>query len=749
MRTSKQLTNQFRRWCKSSWSPSEALILESDLYLARFHEEDFVTESEHKNSLIYLINSRLGLNRPLFRKFIDNAASLKITFNYHNKLKIEEIIAHPELKLEDWLVNLYPNTKELIKLVKEVDGTKNKDVKNLDVILQDDPKMPQVIESIYCSFLYYATYEKATHQALNPDCRLNYQSSYFEHLSKYHTDQIDRSNGLTIVDVKDIIENQNNYENVLSVTFEIIENIYDTLDNHSYVAFIVSESINNKWALISDISIYCEKFIQSKIDKAYFRSKEIKQITSDYISKLNLTQKDFDIANDGFHYKDCYLTYDKNNSENIVLLFEKNCRDEALIPCPKCRAKTVQGNSYPILGVRSWECENTFCGDKSKYNRGKRYSLSSVIRQQALFDDRNIISQNILKKWRRDVVIDVTYSNIIEFLVTFYSLNDDNVIFYKSRDIKVKTLKGRKLKYVNLDQINPDLNYYQKYKDSCFIKKFMVKKDNSRIELNNLSNNPSVELYQGDAFKVLGSIDANTISGAVTSPPYYNARNYSVWPNIYCYLYDIYNIALEVFRVLEPGAPFLFNIFDYFDNEKSIVFSAMGKKRLILSSYIGYIFREVGFQYLGNCAWDKGEIQSNRNFNQGNCSPYYQAPHNCWEHIMIFSKGEPSFNPLKLPPIISNKPVFKISKGVNTYGHTAPYPKLIPKLLFSVLDDSKKLTVLDPFSGSMTTGRVAYSKGIHSINIELHKEYCDLSLSMLNSEKQCQESQLELLTYPI
>ncbi|WP_424054244.1 DNA methyltransferase, partial [Planktothrix agardhii] len=108
------------------------------------------------------------------------------------------------------------------------------------------------------------------------------------------------------------------------------------------------------------------------------------------------------------------------------------------------------------------------------------------------------------------------------------------------------------------------------------------------------------------------------MGGAVTSPPYYNAREYSQWSNIYCYLYDMYNISKEVFRCLKHGSPYLFNIFDYFDNENIIVFSDMGKKRLILSSYISFIFRHIGFTHLGNIAWDKGEIEGNRNFNQGN-----------------------------------------------------------------------------------------------------------------------------------
>ena len=154
-------------------------------------------------------------------------------------------------------------------------------------------------------------------------------------------------------------------------------------------------------------------------------------------------------------------------------------------------------------------------------------------------------------------------------------------------------------------------------------------------------------------------MDELSVDGAVTSPPYYNAKSYSQWENIYCYLYDMYNISKEIFRVMKEGGVYLFNIFDYFDNENNISLSAMGDKRMILGAYMIDIFRRVGFNVDGNIIWNKGEIQGNRNFNQGNRTPYYQAPLNCWEHVLILSKGTKNreFNEIKssiqdIPPVI-------------------------------------------------------------------------------------------------
>ncbi|ACB51115.1 hypothetical protein cce_1765 [Crocosphaera subtropica ATCC 51142] len=547
----------------------------------------------------------------------------------------------------------------------------------------------------------------------------------------FHDVQTSRKKGLVILSIDSIIQEIKNYDEILEVVFSLIVSAYFQLTNHCYLAIIVEQVHPNKWQLISDITIFCEKFLEHPIDRSYFRWRKVAEETLEYIENLNDNVYNFKHGNEGLTYKDCYLVY-KNNREKCVLLFEKNERDERPVPCPQCRTLKIQGHSYPTIGVRSWECKNIFCGYKSKYNRGKRYSLSSIIRQQAILDSQNFIDPKILKNWRRDIVEVSSFSEIYDFLIQCYSLYDDTILIYEKLCQLPPLMFGRKLKIQKVNKLISSQwrNHYHNLK---FFKRFLIKKSmKSLTSRENLSSIPEITLYQGDSFNILSQLESNYLGGAVTSPPYYNARNYSQWSNIYCYLYDMYNIFNQVYRCLKEGSPLLINIFDYFDNEKIIVFSDMGKKRLILSSYISFICRYIGFNHLGNIAWDKGEIEGNRNFNQGNYSPYYQAPHNCWEHILIFSKGNPSFDVTKIPKIIKEKPITKIVKGKNIYGHTAPFPEKVPSLLFSLI--TKDEIILDPFTGSMTTGRVALKYGIKSINIELHKHYCDLALNLLKQQ---------------
>jgi DNA modification methylase len=155
---------------------------------------------------------------------------------------------------------------------------------------------------------------------------------------------------------------------------------------------------------------------------------------------------------------------------------------------------------------------------------------------------------------------------------------------------------------------------------------------------------------------------------------------------------------------------------------------------MILGAYTVHLFRAAGFTLQGNIVWDKGEIEGKRNFNQGNHSPYYQAPFNCWEHVFVFAKGHLPSKMFAFPSVLRLRPVFKIVNGENVLGHSAPFPKEIPELLLDRLESEG--TVLDPFSGSMTTGRAAYAKGFRSINIDCHREYCDLGLQLLERETQ-------------
>jgi len=148
----------------------------------------------------------------------------------------------------------------------------------------------------------------------------------------------------------------------------------------------------------------------------------------------------------------------------------------------------------------------------------------------------------------------------------------------------------------------------------------------------------SVKIIWGESFNVLKSIDSESVSLMVTSPPYYNARDYANWSNIKEYLNDMRNIIEQCYRVLDNHRVFVFNVGDIFDNDNMTTKSVWGKRRLPLGAYFITLFEEAGFTYVDDFIWDKGEVQSERHKHDATPYPFYQYPMNCYEHILIFHK---------------------------------------------------------------------------------------------------------------
>ena len=142
----------------------------------------------------------------------------------------------------------------------------------------------------------------------------------------------------------------------------------------------------------------------------------------------------------------------------------------------------------------------------------------------------------------------------------------------------------------------------------------------------------------GSCLDLMRGMKSESIHLMVTSPPYYNARDYSQWHNLDEYLNDMKEIIQECYRVLDNHHPFVFNVGDIYDNDNLHTRSSWGKRRIPLGAYFTSIFEDVGFRFVDDFIWDKGEVQSQRHKNGDSPFPLYQYPVNCYEHIFVFYK---------------------------------------------------------------------------------------------------------------
>lgn len=147
-----------------------------------------------------------------------------------------------------------------------------------------------------------------------------------------------------------------------------------------------------------------------------------------------------------------------------------------------------------------------------------------------------------------------------------------------------------------------------------------------------------LKMVWGNCIDVLRGMKSESVQLMVTSPPYYNARDYSQWRNLNEYLDDMRDVIGECYRVLDNHRPFVFNVGDIFDNDNLRTGSSWGKRRIPLGAYFTTIFEEAGFKFVDDFIWDKGEVQSQRHKNGERPYPLYQYPVNCYEHIFVFYK---------------------------------------------------------------------------------------------------------------
>lgn len=307
------------------------------------------------------------------------------------------------------------------------------------------------------------------------------------------------------------------------------------------------------------------------------------------------------------------------------------------------------------------------------------------------------------------------------------------------------------------------------------------------LELNTIHNK--------DCLEGMKRLNDESIGLVVTSPPYYNAREYSQWNSFEDYMSEMKKIFVESYRILQNHRYCVINVGDITAQVGKAKWST---KKLPLGAYFTVMMEEIGFQFVDNYIWDKGEPQSKRHL--GNPSyPFYQYPVNCYEHILIFVKHKLDKEKVPCPDcndtiassnsqtaigvqswecknpscptkskagrgkrfskrsvmmndyqveqnyieeefvakwrrdIVKINPVIKInSKGENTLGHTAPFPEDIPEMAIKYFSGKGDI-VLDMFAGSGTSQVVAKKLGRKWLGFELHKEFCDLANNRVES----------------
>ncbi len=532
---------------------------------------------------------------------------------------------------------------------------------------------------------------------------------------------------------QEIFQEVNYNENYI---INYINKIYDSLENYRYLTIIIENDLFDKnekcvtWKMMYKAGIYAENFMQYK-DKfvPLKKEKQTKQLV-EFLKSRNIQNAEelaiefYDKISYGFKFEDCYISKDQSIK---IMIYKKIELDNTNVPCPSCNTIIQRGNSYPELFLRSWECQNPSCPDRSKSGRGKRFDEYGVYRYLKLVENKkeNRIDEKFYQKWRRDIFdSDLDWK---EFILREYTYAGENVFV---KNYKIENQLDRNIISIDISKNRlPDnaINSFEKLPIFKLLK---------NIKIENINTNDSVELKKSieilneNSTQYMVKLLENQIGTAITSPPYYNAREYSQWNNLVLYLIDMMINSKNIYNKMVKNSYYLYNIGDIVCEDNVYVESNMSKRRIQLGFLSCMIFEISGFNVIGNIIWDKGEVQSKRNSTQNMFSGYVKCI-NCYEHILVFRKGEYEKN---YNDVVKITPVIKInSKGENLYKHTAPFPTEVVNLVKPFVQEN--YYILDPFLGSGTTLKWCKENNLKGVGFELNSEYYNLCLNNINNNE--------------
>jgi len=260
---------------------------------------------------------------------------------------------------------------------------------------------------------------------------------------------------------------------------------------------------------------------------------------------------------------------------------------------------------------------------------------------------------------------------------------------------------------------------------------------------------PVVRLHKGDSAKVLRKLPAESVDLVVTSPPYADQRK-AAYGGVHAddYVEWFLPIADGLQRVLKPSGSFVLNIKErVVDGERHTYVMEL----ILEMRRRGWLFTEEYIWHKRNCypgkwpnrfrdAWERCiHFTKERKF-----AMYQDAvrvPMGDWKNARLKSLSETdrkrdesrvgSGFGKKIENWVGRElaypaNVLHLATECGNRRHAAAFPDALPEW-FIKLFTREGDTVLDPFSGSGTTLRVARALGRNGWGIELSDEYCKLT----------------------
>jgi DNA modification methylase len=264
-------------------------------------------------------------------------------------------------------------------------------------------------------------------------------------------------------------------------------------------------------------------------------------------------------------------------------------------------------------------------------------------------------------------------------------------------------------------------------------------------------------IVQGDVLEALKYVPEESVHLTFTSPPYYNARDYSIYQSYDEYLKFLEKVFKEVHRVTKEGRFFILNTSPIIIPRIS---RAHASKRYPIPYDIHPLLVKMGWEFIDDIVWVKPEA-SVKNRNAGflqHRKPLAYKPNAISEMLMVYRKKtdklidwnirQYSWDKVKKSKVQDKYETTNVWRIDPTFDkvHSAVFPiELCNRVIkyYSFVDD----LIFDPFAGSGTLGRAAASLNRNFFLIEKEAKYVNRMKENLINQKNNQPNFIDIKNF--
>ena len=219
-----------------------------------------------------------------------------------------------------------------------------------------------------------------------------------------------------------------------------------------------------------------------------------------------------------------------------------------------------------------------------------------------------------------------------------------------------------------------------------------------------------IDLRQGDCLEVMKTIPDGSVDLIITSPPYYNAREYSQYGSYQEYLETMVSIFSVVKDKMNGGSFLCINVSPVIQARES----RSGKsKRYAIPQNLTTELEKIGLEFIDEIIWVKpeGAVKNRGGGFFRSRKPKAYKPNCVTESILVFQRSDSGIidKHLKNEDLVEDgyerSNVWFMNPETKSK-HSAPFPVELPDKLIRYYSYSNQI-VLDPFMGSGTTGVAA------------------------------------------